>query len=310
MSKVLTLLFLFYQEMVFQDFTPEYSECPVVNYQTCNGIRTNKTDIMLYNKPGINVVRVGIFVDNRIRSASMGFLVNGQVSILNKSLAKSGANIFVEVAFVQPIDIQSYFSGDMVELYYSFEDWRYNYPFAEYADLVYENRADFVHLFLDNKSDWNACGVAKKFNGENYPVGITACYSKSDAAEWDPDQAVSTEHVFAHELGHQFGLDHDAANAAGKPLIRNGYGYMDEDRLGTIMSYGKIRMPYYSNPALQIEGIKYGNNSANSVRALNEVAPTLSRNFENNLDGNSSVGIRSFSIPYSTKDAEPDYIID
>jgi len=259
----------------------EYSECPVTNYETCNGIETNETDITLYNRAGVQTVRVGFFVDDR----TSVLVVDREVEKLNLLFEKSAVNIRVKPAFIQPIDIASYYGNDMRDVIYDMREWRTVYPFAEYESLVWNKGADFIHLFLDNNIDWNACGVAYTYDGTIAP-GITACYSSLDVASWDPDQDISTEYIFAHELGHQFGLEHDEPNNRNFPLIASGHGLQVTPEYGTIMSYAKTRVPFYSNRKLQIKGEVYGNEYADAVQALNELAPTLARNFEDNNSAN------------------------
>jgi len=280
---IISLLFSFHMQILLQRYDSEYIECPVVNYETCNGLISRDTDYMIYNHPAVQVVKIGLFVDDRIED-KLGYFVEYQKILLNNIFKNSGVNIIVEFAFVQKIDISSYYDDDIRDVYYDFEDWEYTYPFAEFAHLPIKHEADFIHLFLDNRVDWNGCGVAKKFSASSqYPVGITACYSNRDVATWDPEQTISTEYIFAHEIGHQFGLEHDEPNATSTPLITGGYGLQVDETYGTIMSYAKTRVPYYSNSKLQINGIRYGNKNTDAVKALNEMAPRLSKNFEENF---------------------------
>ena len=280
------LFFAFYIEMLFDvSFRSEYTQCPVENYVTCDGLKSSNTDVMLYKRPGIHTVRVGFFLDDRISTASAGYLLGAAITRMNKSLERSGVNIRVEPAFLQQVDIERYYSGvdDIRPVFFDFEDWQTKSPWKEHRNVVFDNKADFIHLLLDNKVDWNACGAGRKYTGDNYPVGITACYSQYDVAAWDPDQNTSTEYILEHELGHQFGLEHDEPNASGQPFIEGGYGYQEDAIYGSIMSYAKIRLPYYSNPDLTVKGIKNGSETANAVKALNAVAPKLSMNYEDNL---------------------------
>lgn len=282
--EVFTLLFLFYQEMLFNtSHRLEYTPCPIENYVTCDGMTSSSETGMLYKRPGVHTVRMGFFYDDRITTGRLGYLVGNQILTLNNSLEKSGVNIVIEPVFFEPVDVKSYFDKDIRPLFYSFENWQNESPWREKSNIVYEKRIDFIHLLLDNSIYWNACGVARKFTGENYPVGVTACYSRYDVASWDPDQTISTEHVLAHEVGHQFGLEHDRPNATGDAFIEGGYGFQDDPEYGTIMSYAKIRIPYFSNPDISVRGEVFGDETTNAVKALNTVAPKLSLNFEDNL---------------------------
>lgn len=66
--------------------------------------------------------------------------------------------------------------------------------------------------------------------------------------------------VFAHELGHNFGLTHDRANA-GATYCHHAFGTTFSaggQTYGTIMSYPGIKVPHYSNPDVAYLGTPTG----------------------------------------------------
>ncbi|HVR40961.1 MAG TPA: FG-GAP-like repeat-containing protein [Thermoanaerobaculia bacterium] len=87
---------------------------------------------------------------------------------------------------------------------------------------------------------------------------------------------------FPHELGHNFGLNHDRANAGGQASYSYAYGYQDtQQQFRDIMAYscpqGCPRIQYFSTPDILIFGRPLGviytaPNSADNVRALNNNA--------------------------------------
>lgn len=66
--------------------------------------------------------------------------------------------------------------------------------------------------------------------------------------------------VFAHELGHNFGLQHDRANA-GATFCHHAFGTTFSaggQTYGTIMSYPGVKVPHYSNPDVTYLGTPTG----------------------------------------------------
>jgi peptidyl-Asp metalloendopeptidase len=93
---------------------------------------------------------------------------------------------------------------------------------------------------------------------------------------------------FPHELGHNFGLEHDRfVSPSGTPAYPYGFGYVDSQlQFRDIMAYanacGCTRIQYFSNPNMTYLsrplGIHYESSpgtSADNVRALNNAAMTI-----------------------------------
>jgi hypothetical protein len=94
---------------------------------------------------------------------------------------------------------------------------------------------------------------------------------------------------FPHELGHNFGLEHDRfVSPAGHPAYSYGYGYVDTlGQFRDIMAYTNAcgsctRVQYFSNPNILYQPynrplgvIASASNSADNVQALNNVATVI-----------------------------------
>ena len=111
------------------------------------------------------------------------------------------------------------------------------------------------------------------------------------------DQSCAAGYLsYAHEVGHNEGLQHDPANAGSAPSYPFAYGYQDPaGQFRTVLSYGgETRVPYFSSPLVKYNNMPTGTASQDNARALNNnVAHRLE------LRGSASGGVDVADRPHA-----------
>ncbi|MFN7002096.1 MAG: Ig-like domain repeat protein [Roseinatronobacter sp.] len=147
--------------------------------------------------------------------------------------------------------------------------------FADVRAMRETTGADLVALLVDNLA---YCGIAWR---PNMPSAST-----SDTGYSLTSMACTSNHTFAHELGHNMGLHHDRYVSATAPSSAYNYGFVSlPGQFLTIMAYRDLcsansisctRINYFSNPSVNFNGRATGipagtEGAADAARWLNEV---------------------------------------
>jgi len=130
--------------------------------------------------------------------------------------------------------------------------------------------ADVVTLIGEGYRAAGACGIGS--------LMVTVSTSFSSYAFNVVDRSCALGNLsYAHEVGHNQGLQHDPANAGSAPSAPYAYGYQDPSGyFRTLMAYGgATRVPYLSSPNNFYNGLVMGTATQDNVRALNATIGTV-----------------------------------
>lgn len=194
---------------------------------------------------------------------SMSGLINLAVSESNQGYANSGVTITLQLAGTGLVSYTE--TGN-----FSTELSRYRSTSDGYMDSVHAQRnsvAADVAVLIVNGSAYCGIGYMNVNASSAFTVVARTC--------------ATGYYSFAHEIGHNFGANHDPANASGSPYAY-GHGYQyPAGRWRTIMAYACsgvscTRINNWSNPNRTRNGVPMGTAAThNNARVLNQRAATV-----------------------------------
>ncbi len=160
------------------------------------------------------------------------------------------------------------------------------------ADLRENYKADLVCLLREFAGAEEACGRAFVMNsntGVNTSFESLA-FSVVEVRPVDDQLPIGycSEFTFAHEIGHNLGCAHDRDHAGVSGAFSYAFGYDEPGVFGTMMSYERPRIPYFSNPDIEYEDLPIGvreglSGSANNALVINNTRQIVA-NFRMNTE--------------------------
>jgi hypothetical protein len=195
-------------------------------------------------------------------SSGINTLIDLAAAEANMAYENSRVNLFLNVVEKSKV---SYSDSGKLTLDIS----RLMDPFDGYLDDANARRkaanADLVCLLVERSDE--LAGIARQTANSTNAFSVVV---RGYAAGY---------HVFAHELAHNFGCQHDRQNANTAGIYSYSYGWhfnVGYRTYGTVMSYVGLRIPYFSNPSVSFDGVATGGSSANNARTLERRMETVS----------------------------------
>ena len=165
--------------------------------------------------------------------------------------------------------------------------------------------ADLVMLLVNNDGDGGSCGGLA-----SVPVTVTPAFESSSFGTMEACSFGAS--VFAHELGHNMGSNHDWYVSASTTPYPYAHGYVDTtNKIRTIMSYNNRcsnlgitcqNIAYFANPSVNFNGVPTGiadtapSNCSTGTHPVTECQADVQKTF-NNTDSNSAI-FRSSKITW------------
>jgi len=158
-------------------------------------------------------------------------------------------------------------------------------PQDEVIDHIHRLRgrvgADIVSMFVESDADTASDGG--RTCGRGYVMQTLSSSSRNKAFNVVVRGCAATNHTFAHELGHNMGLQHNHENADSEPALPYGFGYRRPDPVNSATNFRTImavqcepnpcpRIPYFLNPGILHNGVPIGvtDPATEAARALND----------------------------------------
>lgn len=198
------------------------------------------------------------------------------IAVTNQSLANSGVNAFIEPVHYTQISHPDTQSSNLTLNAMSFSEG----AFYSLEDLRVKHRADLVTLIRADHSSADVCGFAwipdsTQMTSRTHRYGFSLAYVRNPAQDGCPDW------VLAHELGHNFGADHDRETGC-QGLTAYACGYRNIPVFKTIMAYGPsdTNVNVFSSPLLDCNGEPCGfaadtATPADNAQMLRVMAPVV-----------------------------------
>jgi hypothetical protein len=226
-------------------------------------------------------------------TAAIESVVLAAVSNANLAYANSGVNARLNLVHSGEIPFnEGGIQGDLSALASSGDG-----TLDAVHSLRQQHGADIVTLLGSSYTSSGSCGIGY--------IMQSASVAFAPYAFNIVDQTCAVGNLtFAHEVGHNQGLQHDPGNAAASPSYPYAYGFQDPgNAFRTVMSYGGApRVAHFSSPGVLLNGRTTGTTVQDNARALRNNAAVVA-GFKSSTSGSTpacSYSVSPGSLSFSS----------
>ena len=175
------------------------------------------------------------------------------------------------------------------------EPWREAINWVREAEQIFRNSGVPVRFIIESIEIWEDMpnsvesafyAMDPRYEGADMTVGLMPNFSGdpycglASVGRYDyyggsiKSMSACSPFTLAHELGHNFGLQHDFKNveyAEKGYCIEGNSGDSNSCRQGTIMAYAESRVPFFSSANFKYQGSPLGDENSNAVDWLKQV---------------------------------------
>ncbi len=195
------------------------------------------------------------------------------INVANETFENSKLGIELNLIHSQTLNVP----GDDIEKTYA--NFKKN---KQVIALKRKHKAHFASLFQNFRS--YACGIANATNDMKL-------FKLTTFSVMEYDSTYCSDTALVHELGHNFGCDHDEStriyqgysNVSGMYPYSQGYDSPDLT-YGTIMSYNASEIVKHFSEPVTWHGKLLGTHQTNNVKTINQTKFTLANQFNEKLE--------------------------